>query len=327
MNTPLITTTLTTLTLGLTIAGCAHESPDRSSAEPVPVVNPAPEFENDRLNDGDASTTVIATAENEAGAARFVAALRASGLAEELSQSDALVTLLVPVDDHFDASMLGTDPDEIRKNLSYYIVPGRLTTSELSNLQKSPTRSGQEVDILVGPNDSYLAVNQARVLTPNLAASNGVVHVIDSMLLPPDHPLATKLRQGSPNGRVQIDQDILRVCGIDEPKTFFGFDSAQVRDSAEGTLGELAKCVVSGPLAGKSLRLEGYADPRGSAEYNRTLAGERASSVKSMLETEGVPSDQLESVSFGERYAHDSMPIFWDYDRRVDILLVDPDRS
>jgi len=326
MHTPLITTMLSTLTLGLAMAGCAHQSPDRVNPEPPPVVNPEPEFENDHLRETDEPTgTVVATAEAHAETDLFVAALRESGLAEELAQSDTLFTLFVPVDDHFDASMLGSDPDEIRKSLSYYIVPGRLTSSELSNLQKAPTRTGQEVDVLVGPHSSFLAINQARVLEPNLAASNGVVHVIDSMLLPPDHPMAAKLRQGSPNGRIQIDQDILRVCGIEEPKAFFGFDSTKVRDSADGTLGQLAKCVVDGPLAGKSLRLEGYADPRGSADYNKTLAGERAQSVQSVLEAEGVPTKQLDSVSFGEKFAHDSAPIYWDYDRRVDIVLAKPD--
>jgi len=268
---------------------------------------------------------VVLIAESQTGSARFVAALRESGLADELSKEDTLFTLFVPVDEHFDASVLGSDPAEIRQSLSYYILPGRLTSSELTNLQKTPTRTGQEVDILIGPQGSYVAVNQARVLTPNLAATNGVVHVIDSMLLPPDHPMAEKLRQGSPNGRIQIDQDILRICGIEEPKAFFGLDSATVRDSADGALRQLAKCIVSGPLAGKSLRLEGYADPRGSAEYNKTLAGERAKSVQSALEAGGVPSAQLQSVSFGEAYAHDETPVFWDYDRRVDIVLTEPD--
>ncbi|MEZ4385413.1 MAG: fasciclin domain-containing protein [Nannocystaceae bacterium] len=319
-------TALSTLLLTAVAAGgCANKAAvDIDRGGPVAVVDPTPTFEKDHVVDKvDPEYTVLTTADTHANAHEFAEAMRKSGLDKELAQTDTLYTLFAPSDEHFDASLLGSDPAEIRKNLSYYIVPGRMTSNELTDLQKAPTASGMELDVLAAVDGSYFAVNQARVLVPNVEATNGVVHVIDSMLLPPDHPMATKLRQDSPSGSIFIDQDILTVCGIEAPRAFFAFDSSEVRGPAKETLGQLSTCVTDGPLAGETLRLEGYADPRGSAEYNKTLAAKRANAVESYLESAGVPDDQLRSVSFGERFAHDSQPMFWDYDRRVDIVLLD----
>jgi outer membrane protein OmpA-like peptidoglycan-associated protein len=324
-----LTAISTLLLTAVAAAGCANKSAveveDRGA---VAIVDPEPTFESDRVVDKvEPEYSVLTTAEAHVNAQEFAKALRESGLADELSRTDTLYTLFVPSDEHFDARLLGSDPAEIRKNLRYYVVPGRMTSNELTDLKKAPTASGMELDVLAARDGSYFAVNQARVLVPNVEATNGVVHVIDSMLLPPDHPMALTLRQESPNGSIFIAKDILLVCGIEEPQAFFAFDSADVRGPAKDTLSELSDCVTEGPLAGETLRLEGYADPRGSEEYNKTLAAERADAVETYLERAGVPDDQLRSVSFGERYAHEWQPLFWDYDRRVDIVLVDDDAA
>ncbi|MEZ4453930.1 MAG: fasciclin domain-containing protein [Nannocystaceae bacterium] len=304
--------------------GCASKRPDMRDHDGLPVVDPEPEFEKDRTTDKvSPDLPVVATAEEHVGADKFVAALRASGLADELAAKDQLYTLFVPNDDAFDPALLGDTPAEREKNLRYYVLPGRLMSYELTNMAKAPTASGQELDVLAAGDGSFFAVNQARVLVPNVEATNGVVHVIDSMLLPPDHPLADSLRKKSHGGAIHIDQDILRLCGIDEPAVYFDFDSSKLPKGSQAILAELSECVISGPLAGQALRLEGYTDPRGTREYNKTLSAERARSVQAVLEGDGVPDSQLRIVAHGETEAHTSSPAFWDMDRRVDVVLVE----
>lgn len=321
----IVTASLAALLLAALVApGCASKRPDMRDHDGLPVVDPEPEFEKDRTTDKvSPDLPVVATAEAHVGADTFVAALRESGLADELAAEGQLYTLFVPSDEAFDPSVLGDTPAEREKNLRYYVVPGRLMSYELTNAAKTPTASGQELDVLAAADGSFFAVNQARVLVPNVEATNGVVHVIDSMLLPPDHPLAESLRKKSRGGAIHIDQDILRLCGIDEPAVYFDFDSAELPKGSDATLAEVSACVTQGPLAGQALRLEGYADPRGTREYNKTLSAERARSVQAVLEDDGVPDAQLRVVAHGESEAHSASPAFWDLDRRVDVVLVE----
>jgi peptidoglycan-associated lipoprotein len=116
---------------------------------------------------------------------------------------------------------------------------------------------------------------------------------------------------------------IAKACGLTRPTSApqFDFDSSDVQEDDKKILAELAKCLLTGPLAGKALSLTGRADPRGESEYNMTLGAHRASSVRSLLSEQGVPQTRLFVTSRGEMDASGNDELSWAKDRRVDIEL------
>jgi peptidoglycan-associated lipoprotein len=128
-----------------------------------------------------------------------------------------------------------------------------------------------------------------------------------------------------PAGNLRLSAALLQACKIDvnnattAPK--FAFDATQMIGSDAATLDQVARCVTTGPLKGRSLALVGRADPRGPAQYNVTLGSDRAVSVSKYLESAGVPADQLSATSRGALDATGTNPDGWATDRRVDVDL------
>jgi peptidoglycan-associated lipoprotein len=122
-------------------------------------------------------------------------------------------------------------------------------------------------------------------------------------------------------GVVNIASDIRKACGITDADAHFAFDSASLGEGERPVLTQLAQCFVSGPLAGREMRLVGYADPRGPDDYNMVLGGSRADTVKAFLTMRGVPGGRIATTSRGEMEARGTEERSWAEDRRVDVLL------
>lgn len=120
---------------------------------------------------------------------------------------------------------------------------------------------------------------------------------------------------------ISIDDAILKACGIASPKAHFAFDSANVQSSDTSTLDQVARCFISGPLKGRTLKLVGHADPRGETEYNFVLGNSRADAVGGFMRSKGMDSAKVATSSRGELDATGSDEPGWARDRRVDLLL------
>jgi peptidoglycan-associated lipoprotein len=120
-------------------------------------------------------------------------------------------------------------------------------------------------------------------------------------------------------GVIHIAEDIRKACGISQVDAYFAFDSSSLEQPARPVLGQLAKCFVSGPLAGREMRLVGHADPRGDDDYNMVLGGSRADTVKTFLMMKGMPTERIATSSRGELDARGTDEATWADDRRVDI--------
>ena len=98
-----------------------------------------------------------------------------------------------------------------------------------------------------------------------------------------------------------MSNELRAVCGIEDTGTApkFDFDAAVLGPSDRTELDQLARCMTTGPLAGKNLALVGRADPRGEAEYNMTLGARRADAVEHYLAQLGVASSRLVATSRG----------------------------
>jgi peptidoglycan-associated lipoprotein len=122
---------------------------------------------------------------------------------------------------------------------------------------------------------------------------------------------------------VNVSKEIMDACNITIPDRApkFDFDSSDLSSAEKSILDQVAKCLTTGPLAGKSVKLVGRADPRGEQEYNMELGENRASSVKKYLIGLGVDGKRMALTSRGALDATGSDEEGWRKDRRVDITL------
>jgi transforming growth factor-beta-induced protein len=126
----------------------------------------------------------------------LVAALKATGLDAAL-QGKGPFTVFAPTDAAFAKLPKGTveallaDKEKLASILTYHVVSGKVMAGDIvkANGAKPATLNTQAVDVVV--RDGKVYVNNAQVVSADIAASNGVIHVIDTVLLPAAAPAAT----------------------------------------------------------------------------------------------------------------------------------------
>ena len=97
-------------------------------------------------------------------------------------------TVFAPTDDAFKAVPAATlealvkDKDRLKTMLSYHVVPGALTSSDVKN---GPIKTVQGANVMLYKSGTFLTVEEAVVTTPDVRATNGVIQVVDKVLLPP----------------------------------------------------------------------------------------------------------------------------------------------
>lgn len=117
----------------------------------------------------------------------LLAALVAADLADVLDGEDKY-TVFAPSDAAFAALPEGAlvallaDKEKLMQVLLYHVVPGKVLASQVITMDSAETAQGSDVSIVV--EDGKVMVNNARVLQTDILASNGVIHVIDSVLMP-----------------------------------------------------------------------------------------------------------------------------------------------
>ncbi len=119
----------------------------------------------------------------------LVAAVQAAGLVETLS-GDGPFTVFAPTDEAFAALPEGTldgllaDPEALADILTYHVVSGKVLAADVVGLSSATTVQGEDIAIAVV--DGGVVLNgSSNVIATDVAASNGVVHVIDAVILPP----------------------------------------------------------------------------------------------------------------------------------------------
>jgi outer membrane protein OmpA-like peptidoglycan-associated protein len=123
---------------------------------------------------------------------------------------------------------------------------------------------------------------------------------------------------------INVSDEIRKACGIDDsdraPK--FDFDSSQLSSNDRDILAQIAKCLTTGPLKGRSVELTGRTDPRGESEYNMNLGASRAKSADDYMAGLGVAANQMSLTSRGALDATGHDEETWRHDRRVDVNLI-----
>jgi uncharacterized surface protein with fasciclin (FAS1) repeats len=136
-----------------------------------------------------ATKDIVATAVDAGSFNTLAAALEAAGLIGVL-QGEGPFTVFAPTDAAFAKLPSGTveallaDKEALTRILTYHVVAGRVTSSQVVGLSSAETVAGIAAPIEV--RDGSVFVAGAKVVTADVMASNGVIHVIDSVMLPPE---------------------------------------------------------------------------------------------------------------------------------------------
>lgn len=138
--------------------------------------------------DAAASKTVVAIAAGNPDFSTLVAAVKAAGLAETLSGAGPF-TVFAPTNEAFAKLPAGTvetllkpeNKGKLTGILTYHVVAGKVLAADVKT-GKVKTVQGKELDIVV--KDGAVTVDGAKVVKTDIVGSNGVIHVIDSVVLP-----------------------------------------------------------------------------------------------------------------------------------------------
>ena len=168
----------------LFMSGCSSSSDEATapatSAAPSEMASEAPTME-------EPGTIVEVAAANE-DFETLVAAVTAAGLAETLS-SEGPFTVFAPTDEAFDALpeglldalLLPENKDALAAILTYHVVSGEVMAADVT-AGDVPTVEGSTIAITT---DGGVKVNDSNVTATDVEASNGVIHVIDAVMVPP----------------------------------------------------------------------------------------------------------------------------------------------
>ena len=196
------------LIAALVLSACAPAAaPTANPTQPIATEAPAAEAPAAEAPAAEAPAAAMPAVEaasaNEANAkdivdtaiadGRFttlVAAVQAAGLVDTL-KGEGPYTVFAPTDEAFAKLPAGTVEDllkpenqETLKNiLLYHVVPGKVMAADVVNLERTETALGEPVSIKQDMGNVY--VNDAKVILTDIETSNGVIHVIDSVILPP----------------------------------------------------------------------------------------------------------------------------------------------
>lgn len=184
--------TLAVMTLGSTAYGhCGACGSDSHTSKTTKAVTAGKETATMNKN---IVETAIAAGEFKT----LVAAVKAADLAETLS-GDGPFTVFAPTDAAFAKLPEGTvdvllkDKDRLSSILTYHVVPSQVTAAEVVKLTSAETVNGQSVSITA--NGKGVMIDGAKVVTTDILCSNGVIHVIDAVILPKDKDLIETARE------------------------------------------------------------------------------------------------------------------------------------
>jgi len=184
----------------------------------------------------------------------LVAAIQAAGLVDAL-KGNGPFTVFAPTDDAFAKLPKGTLENLLKPEnkamlasiLLYHVVPGQLMAADVVNLKQATTLDGPAINIKVS--GSTVMVNNANVVATDISASNGVIHVIDTVLLPPEMMAPNKniVDTAVANGSFKTLVSAIQAAGLVDtlkgkgPFTVFAPTDAAFNALPAGTLTSLLK--------------------------------------------------------------------------------------
>lgn len=179
----------------------------------------------------------------------LVAALKAGDLVDTLTQPGPF-TVFAPTDEAFANLPEGTvesllkpeNQSKLAGILTYHVVPGRVAAADVTQLTGATTVNGQRIDIQVS--DRSVMVDQATVTATDIVCDNGIIHVIDAVLLPADKNLPeTASASGTFSTLLAAAQaaGLAKAIGANDTFTVFAPTDEAFAKLPEGTVSSLLK--------------------------------------------------------------------------------------
>jgi len=173
------------MALSLGAAACASDDPEAVVEDTVEASTDTTEA----MEEAEVGTIVDVAVAN-GSFTTLVAAVQAADLVDTLS-GDGPFTVFAPTDDAFAAALdaLGMTADELLADtdtlatiLTYHVVAGEVASTDLSDGMTAATVQGEEITVDLSDG---VKINDVNVVIPDVAASNGIIHAVDGVLLPP----------------------------------------------------------------------------------------------------------------------------------------------
>ena len=173
------------------LAACGAESEptavDTAPQEPVATEEPATDYST-----AAGEETVADLAANSEEFSTLAQAIEAADLTETLA-ADGPITVFAPTNEAFEALPEGTldelllpeNQDLLRQVLTYHVVQEEVAAADVTT-GEVPTAAGTPLMLEVDETTGDVMVNEAMVVEPDIQASNGIIHGIDQVILPPD---------------------------------------------------------------------------------------------------------------------------------------------
>lgn len=270
-------------TTELETTSAADAEAEEEPAEDAPVE----EEPVDEVEEAEAPTTegwipgnILDAGDQTGNVGAFLGAVGTAGLGDTL-EADGPITVFSPSDEAMAnlPDAVKNDPALLERVLKYHVVDGNLTAADLAD-GKLSTLEGSELNIAVGPNGP--TINGANVTSADIAGGNGTMHIVDTVLLPPD---VVASLGGSLN-------DALGIAPIN-----FETSSAVITAEGKAVLDGAAEFLIAndGPV-----EVAGHTDSDGDDAFNLQLSQDRADAVMAYLIEKGVKAENLSAVGYGE---------------------------
>lgn len=233
----------------LVLSACAPAATSTPTQPPMPTATPVSPTATP------APKTIVDIAVADGRFSTLVTAVQAAGLVETLS-GEGPFTVFAPTDDAFaklpketlENLLKPENKDQLVKVLTYHVVPGKVMASDVVKLSEAQTAAGEPIAIKVEGNKVF--VNDAQVILTDIEASNGVIHVIDAVILPPSMKAEAKkdiVDIAAADGRFTTLVAAVQAAGLvdtlkgEGPFTVFAPTDEAFAKLPEGTLETLLK--------------------------------------------------------------------------------------
>jgi len=175
----------------LALAACAPQATPAPTQVPPTAVAPT-----EVPTEAPMAKDIVDTAIADGRFTTLVAALKAAGLVDAL-KAEGPFTVFAPTDDAFAALPAGTldnlllpeNKQQLADILLYHVVNGKVMAADVTGLSSATTLLGKDIAIMTDMGN--VSINDAKVIITDIVTSNGVIHVIDSVLLPPAEEAAS----------------------------------------------------------------------------------------------------------------------------------------
>jgi len=206
-------------------------------------------FQGPALAANAAEKDIVTTAVEAGSFKTLAAALKAGGLLETL-QGKGPFTVFAPTDEAFAKLPAGTvetllmpeNKSQLVSVLTYHVVSGKVAAAQVVKLNAAATVNGQRVDIKV--EDGQVRVDQATVVKADIHCSNGIIHVVDQVLLPSSDNIPTTAKKAGTFKTLLAAAKaagLVEVLAGNKPLTVFAPTDEAFAKLPEGTVESLLK--------------------------------------------------------------------------------------